>query len=374
MNHQGRNHISAYVKGDENTPDYYRIHQYLNRMDNARINYHLMLPSHIYHRYVPIREHHIVLVAFLYLLIYGRTVWALLKDAIWPPNFMVINRRIMPKKAVFPVWPLIKMIRKRGKTCIIWDFDDDVVSLGECSKSDFCKMSEYAHHIVVTHQHLASLVASEYQEKMHILPTTDGDLYKIFNQQDVNQNRKKTLEHQINLVWVATSANLAFLETIIPQLDKTAQVVKETLGKTLQLKVVCNYPLNHQCHHLTVENVKWTRQAAVKEMQEAHIGIMPLIDNNVARGKGGFKLVQYLSIGLPCIGTDVGFNNTVINPSYGRLIPPDNISEWTHAILLLSDENTWENYSINAYQTWKEKFSFDYNFSFWKKILTPTQK
>lgn len=374
MNHQVRNHISAYVKGDANTPDYYRIHQYLNRMENARISYHLMLPGRIYHKFVPIREHHIVLVVLLYMIIYGRTVWALLKDAICPPDFIVINRRIMPRKALFPAWPLIKIIRRRGKTRIIWDFDDDVVSLGECSKSDFSKMSEYAHHIVVTHQHLASLVAPAYQEKIHILPTTDGDLYKTFKQQDVSQNRKKTLERQINLVWVATSVNLVFLETIIPQLDKTAQVVKETLGKSLRLKVVCNSPLNHQCRHLAVENVRWTRQAAIREMQEAHIGIMPLIDNDIARGKGGFKLVQYLSIGLPCIGTDVGFNKAVIEPSYGRLIPPGNISEWTQAILLLSDEKTWENYSTNAYQAWEEKFSFDHNFSFWKRLLTPAQK
>lgn len=361
--------VSAYVKGDTNTPDYYRIHQYLNNINGIQVHYHMMLPSRMYHRFVPIRKHNIIIVALLYILIYIRTTFALLKDAVFPPDYLVVNRRIIPKRSFFPIWQLISKIYHNGRTRILWDFDDDILSMGECSAADFAKLSEYATHIIVTHQHLKSLVAEQYQEKVIILPTTDGDLFQIYHDEHINKKRKDLLKHEIILIWVATSANLHFLQSIIPQLDDAAKTVKERLNKDLILKVVCNAPLYHDCKHLIVENIKWSKQAAIENLKNSHIGIMPLTDTEIARGKGGFKLVQYMSIGLPCIGTDVGYNNAIINPSFGCLVPKNDTPKWTDAIIRLSDPTKWESFSKEAFDNWNEKFSFKKNLSIWCNLL-----
>ena len=369
MRHSKNRQISAYVKGDINTPDYYRIHQYLQSIDEIKVTYHMMLPSCLYRRYVPIRKNGPLIVLLLFILIYIRTVAALLKDVILPPSHIVINRRIMPHKTLFPIWLFFRLIDMRGKTTIIWDFDDDIISMGECSIEDFNNLSFYADHIIVTHLHLANLIDVKYKNKIHILPTTDGDLFNLFQNEDVNKWRIEALSQEIILVWVATSANLSFLKSIIPQLESSAKFIGDTLRKRLRLKVVCNTSVDIRCTYLQIENVKWTKQAAIQSLKEAHIGIMPLEDTCIARGKGGFKLIQYMSIGLPCIGTDVGFNNAIINSTFGRLIPSNDLTQWTNAIIDLADEHCWEEYSLNAFHVWEEKFPFKRNLRFWTNLL-----
>lgn len=360
--------VSAYVKGDENTPDYYRIHQYLKRIEGIKVSYHLMLPARLYHKYMPIRRNNIVVVVLLFLMVYCRTVWNLLKDLIVKPDVIIINRRIMPFRTLFPIWHIVKLIKKKH-TRIIWDFDDDIISLGECNASDFRKLSGYSSTIIVTHQYLASLVDEENRHKINILPTTDGDMYHIIQTDDVNRQRLQHLKEAIRLVWVATSANLPFLESAISCLDKAAERVKSTLGKPLILQVVCNAPLHHHCCHLRVENIVWSRKATITAMKGAHIGIMPLTDTDIAKGKGGFKLVQYMSVGLPCIATDVGFNNKVIDENCGRLIPVEKPEQWIDSILALADEEEWKRCSTNAQKTWELHFSFEKNLTFWKQLL-----
>ena len=369
MNRKSSIRVSAYVKGDADTPDYYRIHQYLNSIGGLNVNYHLMLPARLYHKYVPIREHHILIVVVLFLFVYIRTVLALAKDVLMPPDVLVVNRRIMPNRAFFPVWPLLSLIGRNGRTTIIWDFDDDIVRLGECSEHDFQKMSVCAAHIIVTHEHLASLVDASCQSKIIILPTTDGDMYRIVQKEQMKTERLQTLKDNVILVWVATSLNLPFLESAIGQLDQAAETVSNQKGKTLILKVVCNAPLKHQCRHLKVENIKWTRDVAIESMCKAHIGIMPLLNTEIAHGKGGFKLVQYLSVGLPCIATDIGYNHKVVNASCGQLIPPDSPGFWTEAIMRLSDKDTWLRSSECAFRTWEENFSFEKNLAVWEHLL-----
>ena len=66
MRHSKNRQISAYVKGDINTPDYYRIHQYLQSIDEIKVTYHMMLPSCLYRRYVPIRKNGPLIVLLLF--------------------------------------------------------------------------------------------------------------------------------------------------------------------------------------------------------------------------------------------------------------------------------------------------------------------
>ena len=42
------------------------------------------------------------------------------------------------------------------------------------------------------------------------------------------------------------------------------------------------------------------------------IGVMPLTDDAWAKGKCGFKAIQYMSLGIPTIASDVGVNNKII--------------------------------------------------------------
>lgn len=98
---------------------------------------------------------------------------------------------------------------------------------------------------------------------------------------------------------------------------------------------------------------------------------MPLIENEFTLGKGGFKLIQYLSIGLPVIASNVGFNNEIINSECGfSLDDKDSLISWEKAIISMTE--LWEKYvqlAIHAKKQYDDKYSFCHNKVLWDSIL-----
>ena len=104
-------------------------------------------------------------------------------------------------------------------------------------------------------------------------------------------------------------------------------------------------------------------------MLEAHIGIMPLVSNRITLGKGGFKLIQYLSAGLPIIGSDVGYNRKIINSKNGFILS-DDMTAWVKAIVQLSsDEKRWLEYSKDSLEAYNRDFNYEQNLLYWKNLL-----
>lgn len=329
-------------------------------------SYHIMYPHWVQNNYMPVSKQPGALQGIIYILSVIKVFCDLFKDTFLDtPNVIVVHKRIisrfMPKTFKF-------MLNKcRTKGCkIIWDYDDHLVAGHEMSQSTFNYFASLADRIVVTHDYLKSLLPEHVHGKVKILPTTDGDMYKLYEQNDLSAERKQTLDESLNLVWVATSSNIKNLMPVIPYIDTAAEQLK-VQGIKVELNVICDKPVDTTTNTLIINNVTWTRDAAISGMRKAHIGIMPLQNNEFNKGKGGFKLVQYISIGLPCIGSNVGFNEQVITRGCGILT--NNDEEWTNAIIKLSDKDIWESYSSNAYKHWLESFSFVNNLNFWKQEL-----
>lgn len=357
--------VSVYVKGDRNSTAYYRIYQYLDNIDGIQCKYRMMMSPTVHNRYMPISKQPIFVKVLVYIHIYCRMLCALLSDLRKCPDVIVIHRRIISRFMPLSYRLLLSVLKKRGAR-IIWDFDDNIIESGEMSKKTFSFFSEIADEIIVTHNALKELVNHANHSKVNIMPTTDGDMYKLFQNSAINNNRLTTMENELALVWVATSSNLKYLEEVVPFLDDAAEdLIKR--GKVVRLLVVCDQPLVLHCRFLTINNIKWSRDKAIDAMCQGHIGIMPLKDNDFTRGKGGFKLVQYMSIGLPCIGSNVGFNKYVLAEGAGFLV--EKREDWIEAVSQLSDRDIWKEYSVSAYDRWHCLFSYEDNLRCWKELI-----
>lgn len=57
---------------------------------------------------------------------------------------------------------------------------------------------------------------------------------------------------------------------------------------------------------------KWHPEIEVNAIQKMSIGLMPLSNDNWSRGKCSYKMLLYMSCGVPCIVSDVGMNKEIL--------------------------------------------------------------
>lgn len=261
-----------------------------------------------------------------------------------------------------------KRFKKRGAK-IILDFDDAIwlmdVSQGNknlrwlkrpSKTADILKLSDMT---FVGNAYLARY-AEQYNKNVHIIPTTlDTEKIKL-------KETKKT--EQICIGWTGSSTTLKHFEIAIPFLKK----LQEKYPQKIKVKLISD--INY-FGELELTFCKWSKENEIEDLAEIDIGIMPLPDDDWARGKCGFKGLQYMALGIPAVMSPVGVNTEIIqNGVNGYLAETE--EEWIEKLSKLIESSELrkkigengrvtvkKNYSFNA---WKDKYV-----CLFEEILTP---
>jgi glycosyltransferase involved in cell wall biosynthesis len=107
------------------------------------------------------------------------------------------------------------------------------------------------------------------------------------------------------IVWIGSPENLIYLEMIRPAL---ARLTARHRG--LKVRIICSaFPAWPE---INVERIVWSEATEAAALAAAHIGIMPLTDDEWSRGKCAFKLLQYMAAELPCVASPVGANTEAV--------------------------------------------------------------
>lgn len=368
--------ISIYTRDTQTaSSSYYRIWQYFNRLGEkytiydrsfvpaflTRLQYNYSNETGVTGFATKISYHFFV---------YVNSIRYFLTDILFTkPEVVVVLRSITPKTFFNPARFLYRALLNKTDS-VLWDFDDDIFVNNEISKGERRLLEEKVNHIIVTHDYLAQLVGESYRSKIVIMPTTEGD-FTLYDSEALITQRAKTY-NDIRMVWLASSAGLRDIESISAELDEAASILEQQFNKRLKLVIVCNKCPILNVQKLVVEYHEWSREIAKQELLRAHFGIMPLIDNKFSQGKGGFKIIQYMSSGLPQIASAVGFNRQVISDNEsGFLVEESNKQNgWITSILKLStNKDTWYRMSRNAYARWGSNFSFYQNLDTWVHLI-----
>lgn len=78
----------------------------------------------------------------------------------------------------------------------------------------------------------------------------------------------------------------------------------------------------------------WSEATEVAAIQSMDIGIMPLTDSPWARGKCGYKLIQYMACGLPVVASPVGVNADIVEHGVNGFLASTK-QEWHEALTTL---------------------------------------
>lgn len=156
--------------------------------------------------------------------------------------------------------------------------------------------------------------AKEYCHHTEIIPTTiDIDRYQTKQKSDATPT----------LGWIGSPSTWSYC---VPFTDLFSSFVNSHQASMLVVGAG-NKPLPFTFRD-------WSEVSEVSDIQSMDIGLMPLSDDPWARGKCGYKLIQYMACGLPVIASPVGVNRDIVEHGVSGLLASTE-TEWCDAITLL---------------------------------------
>jgi glycosyltransferase involved in cell wall biosynthesis len=80
-----------------------------------------------------------------------------------------------------------------------------------------------------------------------------------------------------------------------------------------------------------VERIAWDEATEGRQIQRFDVGIMPLRDGPIERGKCGFKLIQYMAAARPVVASPIGANVDIVRSGETGFLAATN-DEWIRAL------------------------------------------
>ena len=168
--------------------------------------------------------------------------------------------------------------------------------------------------------------AARYCKRTMILPTVvDTDVY-------TPACRSSAAVEPLVIGWIGSPFTWRYLRDLMPLLADLAS------ERGIKVRVVGAGPGAAEADFPGLELLDWAEEREVADVQSMDIGIMPVPDEIWARGKSGYKLVQYMACGLPVVASPVGVNSAIIKHGDTGFLAKD-LSEWRAFLTLLLDNS-----------------------------------
>lgn len=242
---------------------------------------------------------------------------------------------IFIEKRLFRIGFLKKLKNMNRK--IVFDFDDAIMESHNELRSNStksralerfnatCAISDL---VLAGNKYLASKVPNISGETI-IFPTVIN--FEAYQKYSKHLHRKDEL---IRLGWIGQPVNYRYLEKLSNVLDHVHRSHPNTI-----LRIISKG--NISIKTIPIEHIEWSEATELESLLDIDIGLMPLPNDEYAKGKCSLKAIQYMAMGIPVIASDVGGNSDVIrNGTDGYVINDEN---WTEKILNLVNNQPLRN-------------------------------
>ncbi len=243
-------------------------------------------------------------------------------------DYVVIHREAAPLGPPIFEWIITKVWKKK----MIFDFDDAIwiPNVSENNKlASYLKcfwktksICKWAYKVSAGNEYLADF-ARHYNSNVIIVPTSVETVKRYHSL--VDQNTTKP-----TIGWTGSHSTVKYLDGIYPVLERLSHQFD------FDFYVICDKPPNFKIKNL--KYLIWKEDSEIEDLKKFNVGIMPLLDDEWSEGKCGFKIIQYLALGIPAVASPVGVNKQIIDEGNGFLCT--SADEWYNSLYtLLTDKN-----------------------------------
>jgi len=237
-------------------------------------------------------------------------------------DYVFIYREAAPIGFPLFEWLFTKVLKKK----VIYDFDDAIWMPYEVTESGFFtkffknkskvkKICSWANTVSCGNEYLCNY-AKKYNNNVLYNPTC------VDTENRYNLLASHTVQ-KVTVGWTGSFSTVNYLENLSPVLKKLQEKYE------FDIKIICNKEPAIDLKN--VQYIEWTAKNELTELATCQIGLMPLTDEEWSKGKCGFKLIQYLALGIPAVSSAVGVNSSIIEDGLNGFLCTTE-QEWYNAL------------------------------------------
>lgn len=291
-----------------------------------------------------------------------------------PKNFLVRLFRFLPivfydilviQKKVFHVWELflLRLLARR----IIYDIDDAVMFLDHRGVPDptkvrpkrmkrFIRTVRTADHVITGNHYLVDYIRP-YNQQLTIIPTPVNTRQYGVRRYDGGGGLAEVI-----IGWIGTQGNLKYLKMLEKPLVRLS-----ARYPNIRMRIVCDRFID--LDSVPIDRKAWRLEEEATDLQSFDIGVMPLVDDAWTRGKCGFKILQYMGVGIPSVCSPVGVNAEIVQEGVNGYLARTE-DEWVEKLsLLIEQEVLRRRVGLKGRELVEAHFSLEVTFPQFAKVL-----
>jgi len=244
-----------------------------------------------------------------------------------------------------------------GGRPLVYDFDDAIFLSNSSDANRFASVLKYPQKVpTIIHRSALVLAGNDYlaayarqfNPSVAVLPTcVDTSVF-------VPRRSPRAPDAPLVIGWIGTPTTAAYLTSLGPSLARLASRHRFELR-------VSGSGAPFEVPGVKTSNERWSVEREVELFNTCDIGVYPLRDDEWAKGKCGFKAIQFMACGVPVVAAAVGVNTEIVQDGVNGFLA-STATKWEEKIArLLTEADLRSRLGAAGRRTIEERYSLAVN-------------